>query len=473
MEMRLMPSEEPLRILHVLANGPPDVNGYAVRTHSLLTSQLNSKEVSPIGLTSPWYPERETMIGKFQQDGVHYFRTKHPTHVNNNSGLGMNWVKNRGQRKIARLNQPTTQSIVESKSPFVIRASRYSWVRIKRVIRKVIIPVNMGLTWLEEKILFRYFQKRIIEIAMKEKPQIIHAHTPYRVGIPAIRAARKLKLQFVYEMRGMWEETAVANGRWKSWGPSYKRFRFHETRVLRKADAVICISETLRKEAISRGVNPKKISLVPNAVKLNESDHVSELLPIAQSKLEKSIVVGYIGSLRDIEGVDATAEAVALLISKGVNVKLFVLSSQAGQEELKTHCESLGMGDNTVILGPVPHDEVAPFYDLIDIFVVSRPDTRVTRLVTPLKPFEAMQRGRALVMTNLPALSEIVEHGVTGLLYDPGDIEALSKSIFSLIENEKLRQKLGQNAKSWVEENRTWENVIDGALEAYHRAIQN
>jgi len=131
------------------------------------------------------------------------------------------------------------------------------------------------------------------------------------------------------------------------------------------------------------------------------------------------------------------------------------------------------MGDNTVILGPVPHDEVAPFYDLIDIFVVSRPDTRVTRLVTPLKPFEAMQRGRALVMTDLPALSEIVEHGVTGLLYPPGDIEALSKSIFSLIENENLRQKLGQNAKSWVEENRTWENVIDGASEAYHRAIQN
>jgi glycosyltransferase involved in cell wall biosynthesis len=457
-----LPSEEPLRILHVLANGPPDVNGYAIRTHSLLTSQLNSKEASPIGLTSPWYPERESMIEDTVIDGIQYFRTKHPTHIKNNSKNSFKWVKKRGYGKIKRINKPKNTIVQKSKPrPFIT------------VFQKLLVPFNMGLTWLEEKILFRHFQKRIIEIAVKEKSQIIHAHTPYRVGIPAIRAARKLKLPFVYEMRGMWEETAVANGRWKSWGPSYKRFRFHETRVLRKADAVICISETLRKEAISRGVNPKKISLVPNAVKLNESDHVSELLPVAQSKLEKSIVVGYIGSLRDIEGVDATAEAVALLISKGVNVKLFVLSSQAGQEELKTHCESLGMGDNTVILGPVPHDEVAPFYDLIDIFVVSRPDTRVTRLVTPLKPFEAMQRGRALVMTDLPALSEIVEHGVTGLLYPPGDIEALSKSIFSLIENENLRQKLGQNAKSWVEENRTWENVIDGALEAYHRAIQN
>jgi len=100
----------------------------------------------------------------------------------------------------------------------------------------------------------------------------------------------------------------------------------------------------LRKEAISRGVNPKKISLVPNAVTPSDSDDISELFPLAQSKLENSIVVGYIGSLRDIEGVDATAEAVALLVSQGANLKFFVLSSQAGQEGLETYCKSLGIG---------------------------------------------------------------------------------------------------------------------------------
>ncbi len=466
----MLHNETPLRILHVLANGPPDVNGYAVRTHSLLSSQINSNEIIPIGLTSPWYPERETMIEDFEQDGVKYFRTKHPAHIDN-SGLGVKWVNRRGERKIRRINAPKSDPIIVPHTLFIIRAARYGWVRVKRVVRKLLIPLNMGLTWLEEKILFRYFKKRIIEVAIKEKTQIIHAHTPYRVGVPAMRAARKLKLPFVYEMRGMWEETAVANGRWKPWGPSYKRFRFLETRVLRKADAVICISETLRKEAISRGVNPKKISLVPNAVTLSKSDDISELFPIAKSKLDKSIVVGYIGSLRNIEGVDATAEAVAMLISNGLNVKLFVLSSHTGQEELRSHCEALGIGDNTVIMGPVPHEKVAPFYDLIDVFVVSRPDTRVTRLVTPLKPFEAMHRGRALVMSDLPALAEIVEHGETGLLFPTGDVESLSNSILTLIENEKLRTELGQNAKSWVEENRTWEKVINGALDAYLRII--
>lgn len=458
--MSILPEDNRISVLHVLANGPPDVNGYSVRTHSLLSAQCDSKKVNPIGITSPWYPERESMIEDIVFDGIKYVRTRHPSHFKDNSIRGGQWIKRRGDKKIKRIIKPKSQTISKRKPRPIIT-----------LISKLLIPLNMGLTWLEEKILFRYFKKRIMEVAIKEKSQIIHAHTPYRVGIPAMRAARKLKLPFVYEMRGMWEETAVANGRWKPWGPSYKRFRFLETRVLRKADAVICISETLRKEAVSRGVDPKKISLVPNAVTLSKLDDVSELFPIAKSKLGNSIVIGYIGSLRDIEGVNATAEAVALLLSRGENVKLFVLSSPSGQEELRVYCESLGIGDNAVIMGPTPHEKVAPFYDLIDVFVVSRPDTRVTRLVTPLKPFEAMLRGRALVMSDLPALAEIVEHGETGLLYPAGNVESLSNSILSLINNDKLRTELGQNAKSWVEENRTWEKVISGALDAYQRII--
>ena len=77
-----------------------------------------------------------------------------------------------------------------------------------------------------------------------------------------MQAARKLKIPFVYEMRGMWEETAVANGRWIRNGPAYRRFQSYETKVLRKADQVICISETLKNEAIRRGVSAEKISIV-------------------------------------------------------------------------------------------------------------------------------------------------------------------------------------------------------------------
>ena len=229
-----------------------------------------------------------------------------------------------------------------------------------------------------------------------------------------MRAARRLNIPFVYEMRGLWEESAIASGRWKAGGFAHLRFRRMETKVLRNADVVVCISNTLRDEAISRGVSPNRIFVVPNAV-THDSQISNEpnLLSEVKEQLGKKPVVGYIGSLRELEGVDFTARAVAQIREQGIDAKLFVLSSESGQSELRSHCQELGLQDHVHIFGPVPHEQVSHFYNLIDVFVVSRPDTRVTRLVTPLKPFEAMYHSRPLIMSNLPALAEIVEDGVT------------------------------------------------------------
>ena len=111
-------------------------------------------------------------------------------------------------------------------------------------------------------------------------------------------------------------------------------------------------------------------------------------------------------------------------------------------------------------MGPVPHDQVAPFYDLIDVFVVSRPDTRVTRLVTPLKPFEAMRSGTTVVVADLPALAEIVEDGRTGRLYPAGNVQSLADTIYELLQSESDREVVGDNAKNWILNNRTWNNVV-------------
>ena len=293
-----------------------------------------------------------------------------------------------------------------------------------------------------------------------------------------MRAARKLGLPFVYEMRGMWEETAVANGRWLRNGPAYRRFQKFETRVLRKADAVVCISETLKQEAISRGVAETKITVVTNAVESdiaenNTKDETYENSVTVLNKGESTKVIGYIGSLREMEGVDLTAQAVARLKSDGHDVRLFVLTSQAGQIELKQYCDSLGLDDDAVIVGPVPHEQVGPFYDLIAIFIVSRPATRVTRLVTPLKPFEAMAMSKAVIASKLPALEEIIENGKTGLLYEPGSVDSLRDAILACLNEDGLAENLGGSAKEWVMNNRTWNSVVKNYPVAYQFAIDS
>jgi len=454
-----------MKVLHVLANSPPDVNGYAVRTHKILSNQSNEL----VALTSPWYPNRDTMIDDFEIDGVKYYRTIHPQ-----------WKKNpKVSHKLVKLftRKPDTsskKSRIEDQTTKILplRIFDFFYFGIFKVGRAARHFFRIGWKVVEEKILMKYYMKRIIEVASHEKADLIHAHTPYRVGLPALRAARKLKLPFVYEMRGMWEETAVANGRWRSNGPAYRRFQNFETKVLLSADSVVCISETLKREAISRGVAESKITVVTNAVDemmLSPSENHEVFDQVKQQlSLEKPTkVVGYIGSLRTMEGVELTAEAVAKLTNKGHNVRFFVLSSESGQVELRKYCKRLGLGDKAVIAGPVPHDSVAQFYDLIDIFVVSRPDSRVTRLVTPLKPFEAMMMKKAVIASKLPALEEIIKHGKTGMLYNANDVNSLVDTIEEIIDDEKAILELGNNARNWILENRTWQSVIENYSKAY------
>ena len=439
-----------VKVLHVLANGPPDVNGYAIRTQGLLKAYSAQNQIQVVGLTSPWYPDRETMSIPSEIDGITYHRCLHPARMESVSGFGMKWSASRGRDRIA------------GSAGF---AAKPVW---RRALHLAMKPFRLGWTWLEEKILFKHFIKRIIEVSRLEKAEIIHAHVPYRVGLPAYYASKKLGIPFVYEMRGLWEESAVASGRWKSNGIAYRRFRRMETKVLKLADAVICISETLEKEAVSRGISPNKITIVPNAVNINIDEvKIPELHDEIKKKIGESKVVGYIGSLRELEGVDSTAEAVSILKNQGVDVKLFVLSSKSGQSELIQYCKKLGLEDSAIIEGPVPHEQVAPFYDLIDVFVVSRPNTKVSRLVTPLKPFEAMGSGRALVMANLPALAEIIKDGETGVLYPADDVKSLAETLLDLLSNDQKRAALGRFAKEWIEANRTWLAVVEPVSEIY------
>jgi len=460
-----------MKVLHVLANSPPDVNGYAIRTQKLLTNQSNES----VGLTSPWYPDRESMVDDYQIDGINYLRTVHPLWKENNK-FSHKLVKFFNRKSNGKASSKVAESLTTKILP--LRIFDFFYFGILKLGRAARHFFRIGWKVVEEKILIKYFTKRIIEVAEQENAEIIHAHTPYRVGLPALKAARKLGLPFVYEMRGMWEETAVANGRWRRNGPAYRRFQKFETKVLRKADAVVCISQTLKQEAIFRGVEEAKITVVTNAVdsgiaKNNTKGETYEHSVKALNKGNSTKIVGYIGSLREMEGVDLTAQAVAQLKSDGHDVRLFVLTGHAGQLELKQYCDSLGLDDDAVIVGPVPHELVGPFYDLIDIFVVSRPDTRVTRLVTPLKPFEAMAMGKAVIASKLPALEEIIEDGKTGLLYEPENVDSLCKVISACLNEDDLAENLGHNAKEWVMNHRTWNSVVKNYQVAYQFAIDS
>ena len=452
-----------LRALHVLANGPPDVNGYAIRTHSILRSQNELDEIDPIALTSPWYPDRISMKDDFELDRIKYLRTKHPMYAEKNNFF----------EKIVKIFTPKRSDKEETK-----QKTKTIINPLKKIISLTMKPIKLMFKLYEEKVLIRTFTKKITSVAKEMDAEIIHAHTPYRVGYPAFLASRKLGTPFVYEVRGLWEDTAVANGRWRENGLVYQRFRRKETFLMSNADAVVCISEALKQDLVERGIEPNKIVVVPNGIEPHLLEHGqdkishAEVLDFEQKRLD-TVTIGYIGSLRKLEGVDYTAEAVSILQEKGYNVRFFVLTGLSGQKDLLSYCRKLGISDNTLIFGPVPHDEVAGYYDLIDLFVVSRPKFRVTDLVTPLKPYEAMFHEKPIIAADLLAFREIIEHGVTGLLYTPDDVNSLAETLERCINEEGLIQQLSSAGKTWVLGQRSWDKLAIRYSQLYKTIIKS
>ena len=449
--------------MHILANSAPDLNGYAIRSHDLLVSLRDEKICEPVVLTSPYYPDREAMRHDTIVDGIEYKRS------------------NLGSKTPALKKQPGFN--VPQSEPFVLRALKYAFYKLKLGLKLFTRPVykRVRMLWrfFGERRMIKKFENEIITHGKKSKPHIIHAHTPFRVGLPALRAARKLGLPFVYEVRGMWEDSAVAQGRWSPKSIPYKYYRSQENKLIKQADEVIVIGQNLMNEVVGRNLRVDTPIMIPNAVGRKMASHplnfedppprsVNELVKRLKLK-ESTIVVGYIGSLRALEGVDYTAKAVASCVNDGLDIRFLVCSSKSNQTQLRKLCSDLEIENVSFIEGPYPHDEIVHFYDLIDIFVVSRPDTNVTRIVPPIKPLEAMVRQKPTVVAHLPALCEIIEHRVTGMTFPAEDVKALSAVISELALNPELRKKLGQGSRQYVLNQRTWPKIVHNYQEIYQR----
>jgi glycosyltransferase involved in cell wall biosynthesis len=167
--------------------------------------------------------------------------------------------------------------------------------------------------------------------------------------------------------------------------------------------------------------------------------------------------------------VDFTAKAVAKCASDGLDIRFLVCSSKANQDDLRNLCSDLGIEDQSFIEGPYSHDEIVHFYDLIDVFVVSRPDSNVTRIVPPIKPLEAMIRARPTVVSHLPALCEIIEPHVTGMTFPAENVHALSTVISDLASDSELRGELGKASRRYVLNERTWPIIVHNYQEIYQR----
>ncbi|MBE7701491.1 glycosyltransferase [Oerskovia sp. Sa1BUA8] len=310
------------------------------------------------------------------------------------------------------------------------------------------------------------------------EPDVLHTTTPGTNGEVTRAAAERLGIPWVYEVRGLPEETWVASHGTPEAREVAERserralLRAKETELAVAADAVVTLSATMRDELVSRGVPSERISVVPNAVRSSLlTEHPAPAAARASLGLpEVSFVVGTVSSLVGYEGHDTILRTVALLRQRGLDVTALVVGDGVARPGLLRLADELGLGPHAILPGRVPHEQAALYMAALDAFLVPRRDDRVTRLVTPLKPVEAMAIGRPVIASDLPALAEVLDAPRGGLLVAPDDLPGWADAIESLQHDPALAGELVARGRVLAGE-RTWAKNADAYRGIYRRCL--
>lgn len=397
------------RILHVLDHSLPLHSGYTFRTRAILKAQQgHGLEVR--GLTGPRYNIADAAAPGEVHDGLHFDRT-----AGTPSG-----------------------------------------------------PPGLR-EWREAALL----ADRIEAVARDWRPDVLHAHSPALCGLAASRAGRRLGVPVVYEIRAFWEDAAVGNGTGQAGTARYWLMRQLENRVVARADAVVTICQGLKDDLVARGVAPGKITIMPNGVDLALFGTPPAPDPALADELGlgEGPVIGFLGSFYPYEGLDDLIAAMPAIVAHVPGARLLLVGGGPAAEALRAQAAASPAAHAIRFVGRVPHHEVDRYYALADVVCYPRKAMRLTDLVTPLKPLEAMAQGKLVAASNVGGHRELIRDGQTGTLFAPDDPAALAAAMVALFARREEWGQQRQVARAFVEQAHDWARNAARYLPVYQGMI--
>jgi glycogen(starch) synthase len=408
----------PLRILHVLDHSWPVHTGYSIRSLHLIAAQYRMG-LRPQALTGPLQIVDDPQPVETVVENITYRRTP-------------------------------------------LRSKFSEWA------------ISHRRRGLREAAIVRLIRNRILELAENESFDLIHAHSPALCGLGALQAARKKGIPFVYELRAFWEDAAVDQNKTSTRSLRYRLSQKLEDYVVHRADAVVGISQSILDELKKRKADPAKLFHVPNGVDVEKFSPVlrDESLA-AKLGLGNEPVLGFIGSLYRWEGVAWLVRAVAELRHRGTACKLLIVGDGEEMPAVREAVRELNAEDFIQILGRVPHDEIERYYSVVDVLVYPRHSIRLTELVTPLKPLEAMALGKAILGSDVGGIRELVQADKTGILYRADSTEDFCMQAKKLLSQTSLQRKLGAEAREFILREKDWKVLAQRYIDVYDFAIRH
>jgi PEP-CTERM/exosortase A-associated glycosyltransferase len=273
-------------------------------------------------------------------------------------------------------------------------------------------------------------------------------------------------------MRSSWEDAAVSSGTTTEGSLRYRLSRMLENFVTARADHVVVICEGLKRELIGRGIAADKITVVPNALPEEMFDVPTPDQVAAIRKrygLERARVIGFFGSFFEWEGIDLLIAALPAVLAAVPEARLLLAGGGRQETKLRALVEQLGLRDHVIFAGRIPHDEVRAFYGAADVVAYPRVPDRLTEIVTPLKPLEAMAQGTPVVASDVGGHRELLTDGKTGFLFAAGDTAALGEKLLEVLGAGPALDRVVAAARDMVERERRWSVVVERYLPVYAR----
>lgn len=313
--------------------------------------------------------------------------------------------------------------------------------------------------------------QRLEEIIPQIKPDILHAHSPALNGVAAVKAGKKYNIPVVYECRAFWEDAAVDHGTTSENSWRYKITRGLESYVFRQADAITTICNGLRTDIMNRGIAKEKITVIPNAVNINKFTFGAEAKLSLQQELglKDKTVLGFIGSFYAYEGIPLLLEALPEILKEKPEARLLLVGGGPQEQIIKEKTKQLGLEKQVVFTGRVAHDQVQDYYDLVDIFVYPRLKMRLTDLVTPLKPLEAMAQGRLVIASDVGGHKELIVDKENGVLFKANNVTSLATRVLGLLADSQKWESMRLAGKKYVEEERNWVRSVNKYEQIYSK----
>jgi glycosyltransferase involved in cell wall biosynthesis len=291
-----------------------------------------------------------------------------------------------------------------------------------------------------------------VALLRKEKPDVVIMRSCRYLSL--VWLCRLFKIPIVLEVNApMWERTLLERAE------QFRGIRFWcrlEAALFGMADHVMVVSEPLRRYYLDYGLEPARISVVPNGVDIAAfSPDRSAARVRTQYGLSGKIVIGFVGSFAPWHGLDGLVQALreGLRRDPGLRDKLALLlvGKRSGRRPLPAI-----EGVQTIVTGKVPHAGIPDYLAAMDIIAAPYPPIEPFYF-SPLKVYEGMAMGKPVVASGQGQINDLIAHGSNGLLYAPGDPADLLRQLLRLIENPDLRADLGRKARRTIAQTYTWD----------------